>query len=118
MPLTGKRLATGHEARAIIERELSVALKRAGFILQGFLMRNSPVKTGTLRRSWSVGEPRWEGDRFIVKVGTALIYARIVNARGKSKEYIDRSIEQARSQLKEAIHDALHKAIQQLKVAL
>jgi hypothetical protein len=61
MPLKGKRLATGHEARAIIERELSVALKRAGFILQGFLMRNSPVKTGTLRRSWSVGEPQVGG---------------------------------------------------------
>lgn len=116
MKLRGKKLCNGAQARAILEQELGAALRRAGFILQGFLMRGSPVRSGTLRRSWNVGEAQWHGDVFMVSVGTLLVYARAVDAKGKSAGYIGKSVEAARGQVLAAVRQGVHSAAREMYV--
>ena len=39
---------------------------------------NTPVKTGTLKRSWTHGDVEHNGDTYTVEVGSSLLYAPFV----------------------------------------
>jgi hypothetical protein len=102
-------LARESELRALVERHLDPHLRRAGLAVQAGVQGVTPVRTGTLRRSMNTGQPEWAGKRRRVKVGTALIYAPIVNRRGRSKGYFKRGIDaskgQARNILQSGVRD-------------
>jgi len=77
-------VAVGIEAQKsaeIFQRNLSTALRSAGVGSKKPPL-HSPAGskipytiTGTLARSWSVQKTRREGDRFITKIGTGIVYA-------------------------------------------
>lgn len=72
-----------------IERRKEQLLQRVAFAVEGSVKDNTPVRTGTLRRSiTSRVEPAL--DRGIV--GTAVLYARVVNNR---YGYMQRGLEEA-----------------------
>ena len=82
-------------------------VKRAGLVVQGGIQTASPVKTGTLRRSWNTGEPAKVGGSVGVKVGTNIVYARYQNERTRNKGYVRRGIEAVKEQAAGALRDGI-----------
>lgn len=107
MKLKGGRVATGGQLRSVIESHAGPSILRAGLAVQGGIQKASPVKTGTLRRSWSVSALQWQGSRVYVRVGTTLVYARYQNTRTVNSGYIERGYEGARAQAKGLVEQGM-----------
>ena len=93
----GGNFKQGGELQAAILAALSPAIKRAALVVQAGIMQTTPVRTGNLRRSWNTGTPTWEGSRLSTKVGTAVVYARKVDERGRSAGYVRRGLNATQS---------------------
>ena len=100
--------AVGNRLRDLVERHLDPHIKRAGLAVQGGVQESTPVRTGTLRRSMTTGQPVWHGRVRRVQVGTNLVYGPIVNRRGRSRGYFKRGVDKrahiARRMLEQGAH--------------
>jgi hypothetical protein len=79
--VSGGNFKIGGDLKAALLTTLGPAIKRAALVQQASIQTVTPVKTGNLRRSWNTGAPTWEGSQLTTKVGTAVVYARSVDAR-------------------------------------
>lgn len=100
-------LAREGELRALVERHLDPHLRRAGLAVEAGVKTVAPVRTGTLRRSVNTGSPQWHGKVRRVQVGTTLIYAPIVNRRGRSKGYFKRGIDASKGTARNILRDGV-----------
>lgn len=97
MKLTGGRMARQEEMRRAVQDVMGTSIKRAALSLQAGVQKTSPVRTGTLRRSWAISEPAWIGSqRYGAQVGTTLVYARYQNERTRNKGYIEAGVNQGK----------------------
>lgn len=108
--LKGGRPISGDKLAEII----SPHVKRAGLVVQGGIQTASPVKTGTLRRSWTTGEPEKLGGSVSVKVGTNVVYARRQNEATRNKGYVKRGIEAVKAEAASTLRDGIRGDIDKL----
>ncbi len=106
------------EARALLREMAGPVVKRAGLVVQSEEMKQSPVRSGNLRRSWAVSEPYIEDDKLMVRVGTASEYANRVNLTSRQNAgFIERALaastERAKGVLSEALEAIAGKAWKQ-----
>jgi hypothetical protein len=104
MDLKGGRPLTGPAMLGV----LGPGLMRAGLSLQASIQRATPVRTGTLRRSWATTQPQEAGARVIVYVGTSIVYARYQNTRTRNKGYIERGLKEGRDAAIKAFKSAIN----------
>lgn len=89
-----------------VEQHMDRPLERAGLALQGGIQEEAPYISGTLRRSVNTGQPLWRGSIRRVPVGTRLVYAPIVNRRGRRAGYFKRGIDKRKGPAKQIIQGA------------
>ena len=77
---------------------------------------NTPVKTGTLKRSWTHDNVEHDGDTYTVKVGSSLLYAPFVeegHRQGSTfvqgRFMLKDSIDKNKDKLQQKINDKLDK---------
>ena len=75
---------------------------------------NTPVKTGTLKRSWTHGDVERNGDTYTVEVGSSLLYAPFVeeghrqgNTFVQGRFMLKDSIDKNKDKLQQKINDKL-----------
>ena len=75
---------------------------------------NTPVKTGTLKRSWTHGDVEHNGDKYTVEVGSSLLYAPFVeeghrqgNTFVQGRFMLKDSIDKNRDKLQQKISEKL-----------
>ena len=75
---------------------------------------NTPVKTGTLKRSWTHGDVEHNGDTYTVEVGSSLLYAPFVeeghrqgNTFVQGRFMLKDSIDKNKDKLQQKINDKL-----------
>ncbi len=96
------------EARSMLREVVGPVVKRAGLVVQAEEQKQSPVRTGNLRRSWAVSEPYIEDDKLMVQVGTAAVYAHRVNAVSRQNAgFIERALEASTERARSVLSDAL-----------
>lgn len=83
-------------------------LVMAALVIEGGIKAASPVLTGTLRRSWTTGQAQKQGNRVVVKVGSAVVYARRVNLTSKAnKGYVQAGIAERKAKAIQVFKDGL-----------
>lgn len=92
----GGRFANANELRQAAGAVLGPYVQRAGYRVQKGIQVASPVRTGTLRRSWTTATPAWDGMILAVQVGSVLVYAAYQNYKTRNAGYVERGIEAAR----------------------
>lgn len=93
---------------------LGPPLRRAAYVVQGGVMKASPVLTGTLRRSWTTSPSSVIGVRVVSRVGTSLVYARYQNTRTRNRGYVKRGIDVAKTRAKQVLQDGMREVVQGL----
>ena len=75
---------------------------------------NTPVKTGTLKRSWTHGDVERNGDTYTVEVGSSLLYSPFVeeghrqgNTFVQGRFMLKDSIDKNKDKLQQKINDKL-----------
>jgi hypothetical protein len=92
-------------------------LQRAALTLQAGIQKASPVKTGTLRRSWTTSQPREGGTGVYVMIGTAIVYARYQNTRTINRGYVERGVETSMQEALRVFREGIGSDIGQLWVS-
>lgn len=77
---------------------------------------NTPVKTGTLKRSWAHDNVERDGNKYVVEVGSSLLYAPFVeeghrqgNTFVQGRFMLKDSIDKNRDKLQQKINEKLDK---------
>lgn len=110
MSLKGGRPITGQAMLDVF----GPSLRLAGFAVQAGIQKESPVKTGTLRRSWTTGEPEKKGRGMVVYVGTAIVYAHYQNTRTRNRGHIERGVTNATPKAMQVFSDGVGAVINEL----
>lgn len=108
--VTGGHFAAGSALQERLGPLLRPRVQRAALIVQGAIQRRTPVRTGTLRRSWTVSSPAWDGAVLRSDVGTAIVYAHYQDTATRNKGFIEAGIDDAKAQAVQEIQIGLHEA--------
>jgi hypothetical protein len=86
----------------------------AALVAQGGVQEASPVKEGTLRRSWTTSPAEQRGSRVVSRVGTNVVYARYQNTRTRNRGYVKRGIDRVKSRAKQVLAGGMAGVVEQM----
>lgn len=103
-------------APGLVQKETANGITRAAYIIQRPTQRNTPVRTGTLRRSWTVEKAT--PSSFKAVLGTAVPYAPFVEfgtRRMAGRGMLQRALDDTRAEVAAAYADIPGNVLQALQ---
>ena len=102
--------------RTGINNAIDEALEETATIIVADTKMTTPVKTGSLKRSWTHGDVEHNGDTYTVEVGSSLLYAPFVeeghrqgNTFVQGRFMLKDSIDKNKDKLQQKINEKLDK---------